>query len=512
MSTLRKNVLSPFRDHLLRKACVQLALLLVVHATGCRTVNRVEDRDCSKTALVSEQDASLRQPLSVPPMSVESEDVNLEPIAWQAQPPSRTGEDEPAELPEMPLQPEPEQLPTPDAQDGIRSQLTIEQVGQMALSQNPAIRERAAAVEAARGTLIQVGLKPNPRIGYTSTDIGLEGSPGRHGMFVSQQFVTGNKLELNRRVAAWQVERAQREFESLRLRVLTDVRIAFYEALIAQRRNSLAEELVEVSQKALEAAQSLFEGKEVSRADPLRARIEADAARITLENARTKRLETWRRLAVLINAPKDEPARLAGEPDAGSLDIDWDQTLERILSENPQIAAALANVESARWIVEREIAAVRPNVSVMAVIQHDEISGDSVAGVQVQFPLPIYNRNQGAIQRAQFDVATAAHAADRLALNFESRLTAVFQKYSSAKYQVQQYSREGGIIDNAERSLELLRAGYQAGEFGLLDFLAAQRTYFQTNLAYLNSQQTLWTSVEEIRGLLLKNSLGSRTR
>ncbi len=72
---------------------------------------------------------------------------------------------------------------------------------------------------------------------------------------------------------------------------------------------------------------------------------------------------------------------------------------------------------------------------------------------------------------------------------------------------MEQYSRAGGIIDKSQRTLDLIRTGYQSEEFSVLDLLTAQRTYFQTNLAYLDSLRELWISVMEINGLLLQNSL-----
>ena len=47
----------------------------------------------------------------------------------------------------------------------------------------------------------------------------------------------------------------------------------------------------------------------------------------------------------------------------------------------------------------------------------------------------------------------------------------------------------------------------EAGEFGVVDLLTAQRTYFQASLAYLDALRELWTASVEIRGLLLRGSL-----
>ena len=45
------------------------------------------------------------------------------------------------------------------------------------------------------------------------------------------------------------------------------------------------------------------------------------------------------------------------------------------------------------------------------------------------------------------------------------------------------------------------------GEVGYLDMLAAQRTYFQTNLSYIEVQRELWRAMLRIEGRLLEDSL-----
>ncbi len=55
--------------------------------------------------------------------------------------------------------------------------------------------------------------------------------------------------------------------------------------------------------------------------------------------------------------------------------------------------------------------------------------------------------------------------------------------------------------------LDLVQRGYQLGEVGYLDLITAQRTYFQTNLAYLDSLAVMWGRWAEIDGLLLSGSL-----
>ncbi len=398
-----------------------------------------------------------------------------------------------------------EPLPTPVPGNA----LTLDELERLALQNNPRLAQALARVDAARGRWLQVGLPPNFRLAYSSSEIGNEGKAGQQGGYAAQEFVTGGKLRLNRQMAAWEVERLQRDLDVVRLRVLTDLRIAYYDVLIAQRRRKLARELVRISEEGVKAAEALFQGEEVSEADPLRAKVAAQSARIVLQNALNQHRAAWRRLTAVLGMPDLAIQTIDGRLDVESMSVEsWDDELQRILRESPEMAAAMAQVEAARWGIERAYAERVPNVDVQATVQKDMSSGYTISGLQVEIPIPLLNRNQGGIQRAQAEAMAAELELDRLSLDLQARLAPAFQRYQNARNQVQQYSRKDGILDNSERTLELVRAGYRAEEFGILDLLNAQRVYFQTNLAYLDSLRELLASVMEIRGMLARPSEG----
>ena len=75
----------------------------------------------------------------------------------------------------------------------------------------------------------------------------------------------------------------------------------------------------------------------------------------------------------------------------------WDDTLNRLLTESPQLAGIRAGVDRAQAALSRECAGRIPNVDLQAGVQFDNATRDTIAGVQVGIPLPIYNRNQGNI-------------------------------------------------------------------------------------------------------------------
>ena len=385
------------------------------------------------------------------------------------------------------------------------SSMTLAELEEMALQGNPTLAQAAARVEAARGRYVQVGLYPNPVAGYIGAEMGNEGGAGQQGGFLSQELVTAKKLQLNRSVASQEVQQAEHAWESQRQRVLTDVRRSFSDVLFAQRTVELTEQLVRIGEEGVKSAEALMKAKEVARNDVLQACIEADTARVILERARNRYIAAWRNMASVMGAADMEPRTLAGDIQDGLPQLDWDDTFGRLLAESPQLASAQAGVARAQAALSRECAGRVPNVDLQAAVQYDNATRDTFASVQMGVPVPIYNRNQGNIRRAQAELLAAHNEVQRVELALRQRFAAVFEQYTNARYQVEKYTRD--ILPNAQASLNLTNAGYQQGEYSYLFLLTAQRTFFQTNLSYLDSLRELRAAATIIEGNLLSDSL-----
>jgi cobalt-zinc-cadmium efflux system outer membrane protein len=375
----------------------------------------------------------------------------------------------------------------------------------LALQNSPALAEQLALVDAADGHWWQAGLPPNPTLGYSGQQLGSGGVAEQQGIYFGQKIIRGDKLQLGREVASWETEVAQQGVQATRLRLLTDVRIAYYRMLVAQQREKVASELVTLSERAAAVAHSLFVGEEVSEADPLRAKVAADSARLVQYKASSQLLEAKRRMSAIIGMPELLLSRVKGQLDTDGESIDWDQTLHKILSESPEMAAAAARVEVAEWALERAHADAIPDVDIQAVIQDDRGAGGANGNIQVSMPIPIRNRNEGAIRGAHAEVSAAHMAVDRLRLELQTRLASVFQQYDAARNRAAQFVRKDGMIETSKKTIELIRAGYEIEEFSILDLLSAQRTLFEARLNYLDSLGDLWVAQMEIEGMLLSS-------
>ena len=75
-------------------------------------------------------------------------------------------------------------------------------------------------------------------------------------------------------------------------------------------------------------------------------------------------------------------------------------------------------------------------------------------------------------------------------------------------WQVERYRDR--ILPSAQESLQLTRQIYEKGESNFIALLTVQRTYFQTNMNYLEALRELRTAEAELEGLLLSGSLEAR--
>lgn len=411
-----------------------------------------------------------------------------------------------------------QRLPTPDAPaielpapGGEASYgWTLPELEGMALQANPAIAAAAARVSAARGTWVQVGLAPNPELGYAASEVGNDGRAGQQGLYVGQEFVRGNKLALNRAVAEREIARLEQELAAARLRVLTDVRQRFYEALLAQRLVEVAGQLEEVSGAAVRAAETLLQAGEGRRTDLLQAQVEAQRATARVRQARAAAQAARRQLAAVVGVIGEDERPLVGSYVPTPWTSDWETTLSQLLATSPEVAAAVAELQRAQRVWQRESVEPIPNLLTQGMVQYDDATDYTLAGIQAGVSLPLWNRNQGAIGRAQADVAAARRELERVELALQQRLAAAWSQFEQSTARVE--ALEQGMLQRAGESLDLVRRGYEAGEISYVELLTAQRTYFETNLEYVEALGELNASTQLLRGSLLSESLTAPAR
>ena len=414
----------------------------------------------------------------------------------------------------------PEFLPTSDFPTDETQQLEIEatqieivpinslslaDLETLAFEHNPTLSAAKARLSAARGEQFQAGLYPNPKVGYLGMQMGISGTAGHQGGFISQQIITGGKLKLDQAVAGKQVTAKHFDFRAQEARVLSDVRIRFYEALTVQQRVKLTKELVRIGDELVRATEQLLTGRQATVNDLLLAEIQVDESRVLLDNATNEDLQAWRRLAATIGMPGMQPTALSGNLEQDFQELDWETCYATVMNNNPVLNAARTRVDRARILLQRAKKEPVPDLDLLVTHGHHNVTGDNVTMVQAGFPLPIFNRNQGNIRSAEAQLRVASKNSERVELSLRDQLAVAFRRYTNAHQQIARYRER--MIPKAEKSLKLVTDGYEKGQVQYLTVLTAQRTYWQVNLSYLDSLREFRTAASLIEGKLLSNSL-----
>lgn len=386
---------------------------------------------------------------------------------------------------------------------------TLEALQSLALQRNPTLEQARAEIGRAHGQVVQAGLYPNPRAGYTSSDIGLEGTAGQQGVFVSQELVTGCKLPLRQAIFRADVDRAIHLVAEQEYRVVNSVRAEYYNVLATQRLREIATELVAVGEDVVETTQRRLDAMEGSRIDLLQARVALQESQLFQRTADRRHDAAWRRLEAVVGTPL--PSRqLDGDLEAEAPDFEFEQALVRLLSTSPRVLQARANIVRARAALKRAGVQPIPNVTVQASTSYDFSTDDQIAGVQIGLPLPVRDRNQGNIRSAHAEYVRSARDLERLELELRRGLADAFREYDVARARAVAFKNE--ILPTTRDTLRLSRQAFDGGQLDYLQLLAVQREFTRANRNYVESLGEFWASVVTIDGLLLDDGLAAPSR
>jgi cobalt-zinc-cadmium efflux system outer membrane protein len=402
------------------------------------------------------------------------------------------------------------------AEEGGAWELTIDELVDWALRENPELQAVHAEVEAAGGRLLQAGLRPNPML-----DVGMQRSVTGpdHNVMVGVTL----PLDLNHRKAG-RLGVAERELAlkeaqvAERERMLrAEVRLKAGELLAARRNLRITEELLEANRQALSLIRErvrrggapLLEENlmlvEVNRLDSSRERLESRVEVLRLQIGTLLGLEPETPLAVRgdLRLPPVRHTREAG--------------LTQALTTRSDLLAARVEMDMAGAKVRKEEAEGRWDASVnVGYMRQDfgyDLSGFTergelrpitdvfhYVGGGLTVTLPVRNRNQGNIAAAFAEAKAAGRRLEAATLMVRQEVSAAFTQQEAAERALSTYTR--GVWEVARKNLQVVRQAYELGRHPLLDVIAEQRRYIEVEMGYTDVLKQAYDAVVELERAL----------
>ncbi|MBY4895889.1 TolC family protein [Cupriavidus sp. AU9028] len=376
--------------------------------------------------------------------------------------------------------------------------LTLEAALTLAEAGNPTLAAAAKEVEATQGAVIQAATIPNPQI-VADTE-GVRSATRTSTAQVQIPLELGGKRSARVTAAERGREVARAELNGVRAELRANAIAAFFAVLVAQERRALASGSLDIAARGAAVAAGRVAAGKVPPLEQTRAEVEQANAQLELAQAeaelRTARVALaalWGNTAPRFTQAVGDLAALPSRP-AGD-------ALQARLEGSPLLAASRLAIERREAQVAVERSRRYPDITVSVGAQRDNEVNRNMAVLGVAIPLPLFDRNQGnlyeAIRRA--DKAQDEYRATQIRLRTE--LLQASNQLDAAR--VAASTLRTTVLPGAERAYQVALRGFEAGKFGFLDVLDAQRTLFQARLRYLDVLARTYqaaTSIDRIVG------------
>jgi len=392
--------------------------------------------------------------------------------------------------------------------------ISLGELEQLALHNNPTAAAAAAGIEAARGRTRQAGAWPNPVIGYSGEEFkrGDVDTRGEHGFFVAQTITLGGKLRLSRDVFQKSIERAEAVRDLQRLRILSSVRQTFYSVLLTERRIEVQERLAALASEAVGVTAQLFNVGAADRPDYLEIEIESRRLQLQLNRSKNDLFASRHQLAALTGVREVAARPLAGSIDAAIPELERDQVIRTLLEQSPAVRTARAELEQTRAVTARARRETYPDLFLRGGSAYNRERGEDTGRpigwegtLEAGISVPLFNRNTGAIAAARAEETRAQAEVTRLELSLQSRAVSQFASYLTALRASESYRSE--ILPRAEEAYRLYLTRYREMAAAYPQVLVAQRTLFEMSNEYLESLNEAWRAALRLQGLLAGDGL-----
>ena len=328
----------------------------------------------------------------------------------------------------------------------------------------------------------QAGLGLNPRLYLQSEDLhpwdsNFSVANGTEDYaYLSQTFEVDGKRAKRVALATANTRRSEVERELHKRQIAAQVAAAYWTAVADRKIAGLLEEDMAAVDSMVSYHRERVDAGAMRGVDLIRMQIERDRIMVSLQGARRDaelaETELYRQIGrrTLMGVTLTD--------DISSADIVPDLDLQAALAQRLEIEAAKDAVTAAEADVRLQRANGVPDPDVLGGYKRDVGANTAYAALQV--PLPLHNRNQGEIARAEAQVRIARASLVETQLAVRADIEAAEENYQRELEIVR--DTLPGMRADARQNLEIQTEAYKLGGIDLLRYLDAERTELEVEV------------------------------
>lgn len=372
--------------------------------------------------------------------------------------------------------------------------LTLDQALAEALEKNLALLAERANIAIARARVITARLRPNPvlsagadHLDWLGTGFNEINAAGPPEISLRTDFVyeRGGKRRSRIEEAESALSVAELEYMNAARSLILEVQSAFVDALLAKENLALARQNLESFNRLVELNAVRVRAGELAEVELIRSRLAALQQENVVRRAESALRTALIRLQNLMGrrslAPAVEPSgQLRRDRDVPSLE----QLRRAALEERPDLRALRRDRERAAAALRLELARGKVDWTLGAEYRRQQgVNGTgNMLGLFFSMPLPVFDRNQGEIERARQELRRAELKLRAQETSVLAELESAYQQFQTARGLLE--AIETRMLSQAREARQITEYSYQKGEATLLEFLDAQRAFHETMQAY----------------------------
>lgn len=386
--------------------------------------------------------------------------------------------------------------------------VTIDKAIEEALANNLDLAATKLNIPVAQAREITARLRPNPVLtisGQTLNILGATYSPatplGPNQLNIHTDFPFERAHKREERVAVAQQERSLVELavrETMR-RLIADVQDAYVDVQQARENLLLAQDNLKSLNGVVAINEARLNSGDLAQVELDRSRVAALQFRAAVQQSQLQLDQAKSRLQQLMGRKVKSDAFEVVPVQTPQPSVPAQEELFRLaLTRRPDYLTNQRDQARSRADLRLQLANGKVDYSIGTEFTRQSaygVAGNSM-GVYFSVPLPVFNRNQGEIARAQRQIQLAASRADSLQAVIQTEVELAYRQYTVSRQLLANV--EADMLSRARRVRDTTEYSYRRGEASLVEFLDAQRAFNDAMQTYNDARANFTRSLYRI--------------
>jgi cobalt-zinc-cadmium efflux system outer membrane protein len=382
------------------------------------------------------------------------------------------------------------------SQGALRAQLpdkvTLSQAVQEALEHNLNLLAERYNLSIADARIVTAKLRPNPVVSAAVDYIDFmnefspynAAGPTEYNIRTDFLLERGKKREYRIEVAQDARQVAQLQLLNTTRGLVLDVQNAFVDVLQAKDNLALARENLAAFQGIVQVNTNRVRAGDLAKVELTRTQVAQLQFQSAVRQAESKLRIAINRLQLLMGRPVPSPTfDVDGALRRDTQPIVLDQITTQALELRPDLQALRRDQARSLAEIRSQVAQGKVDFTVGTEFHRQFYNGNGNSlGVFFSAPAPIFNRNQGEIERArreQQQIDARIHAAQA---GIQDEVRNAWVQYNTSRELLTSIERD--LLDQARDVRDTMEYSYRRGEASLVEFLDAQRAFNDARQSY----------------------------